>query len=125
MSKVLVNSLNIRADPSVNSNALDKYNTGDIIKSGDLIIINEGKHWLRYTGGSGNKRYVCAKDSNGSIFVEINKNLPVENRDNGGQSNPILMFMPEEKQVFKDFQNKVVFQTKTSENGVVVFWVLV
>ena len=86
MSKVLVNQLNIRSEPSANSSIMGKYNCGDIIKSGDLIIINEGKHWLRYTGGSGNKRYVCAKDSNGSIFVEINKNLPVENRDNSGQS---------------------------------------
>lgn len=87
MSKVLVNNLNIRAEPSVNSNALDKYNTGDIIQSGDLIIINEGRHWLRYTGSSGNKRYVCAIDSNGSKYVEINKNLPVENRDNRSQNN--------------------------------------
>ncbi len=87
MSRVLVNSLKIRTEPSINSQVLDKYNSGEVIKSGDQLIFNEGRYWLRYTGGSGNKRYVCAWDSDGSKFVEVPGNIPGPRPGNsqGGQ----------------------------------------
>ena len=75
MSKVLVNSLNVRVGPSTSTEKVAHYDAGQIINSGDLIIQNEGKYWLRYTGGSGNKRYVCMWD-NGNFYVDVPPHVP-------------------------------------------------
>jgi hypothetical protein len=70
MSRVLVNSLNVRTGPSTNTQKVAHYDAGQVIKSGDLIVQNEGRYWLRYTGGSGNKRFVCMWE-NGTYFVDV------------------------------------------------------
>ena len=75
MSRVLVNSLNVRAGPSTSTQKVAHYDAGQVINSGDLIIQNEGKYWLRYTGGSGNKRYVCMWD-NGNFYVDVPSHVP-------------------------------------------------
>lgn len=76
MSKVLVNGLRVRTSPSTNTEAVAHYDTGNIINSGDLLILNEGRIWLRYTGGSGNKRFVCYMDSNGSRYIDVPPHVP-------------------------------------------------
>ena len=47
-----------------------------MINSGNAIILNEGREWLRYKGSSGNQRYVCAKNNDGSKYVDYPPNLP-------------------------------------------------
>ena len=89
MSKVLVNNLNVRAGPSFNSEKLGTYNAGDIIKSGDLVFENEGCLWLRYTSGSGNKRYVCVCDKDGTKYVDIPDNIPRDRNFGGLCDKPI------------------------------------
>ena len=76
MSKVLVSHLNVRTGPSVGSQKVAYYDAGQIIKSGDLLIENEERIWLRYTGGSGNKRFICAINNDGSVFVEVPAHIP-------------------------------------------------
>ena len=76
MSRVLVNGLRVRTGPSTNTQAVAHYDTGNIIKSGNLLILNEGRYWLRYTGGSGNPRYVCAWNNDGSQYVDVHSNIP-------------------------------------------------
>ena len=71
MSRVLVNHLNVRTAPSTSAQKVAYYDEGQVINSGDQLIQNEGRTWLRYTGGSGNKRYVCVIDTNGSKYVEV------------------------------------------------------
>ena len=71
MSRVLVNDLKVKTNPSINAQSVATYNAGDVIKSGDLLIENEGRIWLRYTGASGNKRYVCVLDTNNAKYVEV------------------------------------------------------
>ena len=75
MSRVLVNHLNVRAGPSTNSQKVAYYDAGQTINSADLLIENEGRIWLRYTGGSGNKRYICAYEGD-SVFVDVPGNIP-------------------------------------------------
>ena len=75
MSRVLVNGLNVRAGPSTSSAKVAHYDSGNIINSGNLIVQNEGRYWLRYTGGSGNQRYVCMWE-NGTYFVNVPPNVP-------------------------------------------------
>lgn len=88
MSKVLVNNLNVREGPSTSSAKLAKYDAGEIINSGDLLIENEGRIWLRYIGGSGNKRYVCAINNDGSKYIDIQGNIPGPRSIGGGASQP-------------------------------------
>lgn len=76
MSKVLVNHLNVRTGPSTGAQKVAYYDAGQIINSGDLLVEGDGRIWLRYTGGSGNKRFVCYYDINGSIYVEVPGNIP-------------------------------------------------
>ena len=76
MSRVLVNGLRVRTGPSTNTQSVAKYDSGNEIKSGDLLIENEGRIWLRYTGGSGNKRYVCVWDTNNAKYVEVPLHIP-------------------------------------------------
>ena len=61
MATVLVDGLHVRTEPTVDSDVVAEYNTGDKILSVDLLIFNEGRYWLRYTGNSGNKRYCKTK----------------------------------------------------------------
>lgn len=71
MSRVLINHLNVRTEPSTSAQKVAYYDSGQVINSGDQLIQNEGRTWLRYTGGSGNKRYVCVIDTDGSKYVEV------------------------------------------------------
>ena len=77
MSRVLVNGLNVRAGPSIGSQSVAHYDAGQMINSGNAIILNEGRKWLRYTGSSGNQRYVCAINNDGSRYVDYPPNLPM------------------------------------------------
>lgn len=77
MPTVLINNLIIRTAPSTQAQKLpEQYNSGERILSGDLLIENEGRIWLRYTGKSGNKRYVCAYDDDGTVFVFVPAHIP-------------------------------------------------
>ena len=76
MSKVLVNKLIVRAAPSTTSEEIAQYNAGDIIHSGDSLIENEEGIWLRYTGQSGNKRYVMVYDKDNAQYVDVAPNIP-------------------------------------------------
>ena len=49
-SKVLVNSLDVKAEPSINMETITQYNVDMIINTGGLLIENKGRTWLRYTG---------------------------------------------------------------------------
>ena len=76
MSKVLVNNLIVRAAPSTTSEEIAQYNAGEIINSGDLLIENEEGIWLRYTGQSGNKRYVMAYNKDNTPYVDVASHIP-------------------------------------------------
>ena len=85
MSRVLVNGLNVRTGPSTSSQKVAHYDAGQTINSGDLLVQNEGRTWLRYTGASGNKRFVCAKDVDGSNFVAVDPRIlqPIPTSETG------------------------------------------
>ena len=76
MSNVLVNGLQEREGPSINSNVVAKYDEGDVINLGDLLIENEGRILLRYNGRSGNKRYICTVNIDDSHIINVDANVP-------------------------------------------------
>ena len=76
MSKVIANNVNVRDGPSTSANSVAKYSKGEIINSGNLLIENEGRIWLRYKGSSGNQRYICAINNNGEVYVDVASGIP-------------------------------------------------
>ena len=76
MSKVLINNLIVRAAPSTTSEEIALYNAGQIINSGEELIENEEGIWLRYTGQSGNKRYVMVYDKDNTQYVDVAPHFP-------------------------------------------------
>ena len=76
MARVLVNHLRVRTGPSVNSPEVAYYDAGQIIHSNLGLVKNEGRIWLKYMGGSGNERFICQRDINGDIFIDIGEELP-------------------------------------------------
>ena len=76
MSRVLVNHLNVRTGPSTSSEKVAYYDAGQIINSGEELIQSDGRIWLRYTGGSGNKRFVCAINNDGAQYVDVPGHIP-------------------------------------------------
>ena len=88
MSRVLVNGLNVRAGPSTSAAKVAHYDAGQMINSGDQLIENENRIWLRYTGGSGNKRFVCAINNDGSKYVEVAGHIPGPRGLGGGHPVP-------------------------------------
>ena len=69
MSTILADCLNVREEPSTNSKKISKYYKDQKILTGDLLIKNGNRLWLRYTGRSGYKRYVCVLDEDGSLYL--------------------------------------------------------
>ena len=78
MAKVLVNHLRVRTGPSVNTTEVAHYDAGQIINSVLGTVENEGRTWLKYRGGSGNIRYICQRDINGDIFIDIGPPPPTQ-----------------------------------------------
>ena len=115
MSRVLVNHLNVRAGPSTNSQKVAYYDAGQTINSADLLIENEGRIWLRYTGGSGNKRMKVALYllMFQGIFLDQDQMVDIL----------LLLLHQQVKQVFQVFQSNVNFQIVEYKIGVVVFYV--
>lgn len=89
MSRVLVNGLCVRAGPSTNTAKVAHYDAGDIINSGQQLIENEGRIWLKYLGGSGNYRYVCVINNDNAKYVNVPGHIPGPRTISGGGNIPI------------------------------------
>ena len=105
MSKIIASKLQIREGPSTNTKSVGEYNVGEVINSGMLLIENEGRIWLKYKGSSGNDRYVCAIDKDGSEFIKVASNVPGPrklggsgNRSSGGNSVTGVPGIPKQSQ---------------------------
>lgn len=84
MSRVLVNGLSVRAGPSTSSQKVAHYDKGDVINSGKSLVEGDGRIWLKYTGDSGNDRYVCAINNDNSLYVDVPANIPGPRKIGGG-----------------------------------------
>ena len=62
-------AVRVRASPSTSSETVATYQAGDSVVY-DSVVQNEGRTWISYIGGSGNRRYCCAVDSDGSVYIK-------------------------------------------------------
>lgn len=58
---VLVDALNVRTAPSVNSTVAATYKKGETIYNYNRVYEADGYRWIRYVGSSGNYRYVAVR----------------------------------------------------------------
>ena len=100
MSRVLVNNLCIRKGPSTNAEKIPNkyYNAGEIINSGEALIKNDDRTWLKYTSSTGEKRYICAIDKDGTKFIEVPINIQsTSNGETGVKDIPRQKHFPDER----------------------------
>ena len=63
-------NVKVRAGPSTSTESVALYNTGDTVRY-DRTVENEGRLWISYIGRSGNRRYCCARDINGAVYIDL------------------------------------------------------
>ena len=68
-AKFLTN-VNVRAGPTTGSSAVAMYHPGETVRF-DRVVNGDGRTWISYIGGSGNRRYCCAIDRNGEKYIDI------------------------------------------------------
>jgi N-acetylmuramoyl-L-alanine amidase CwlA len=66
-ARVLVDTLNVRTEPSKNAEVVARYSENDTF-SYDAYIDNDGIRWVSYIGGSGKRRYVARRELDNSMF---------------------------------------------------------
>ena len=67
-------NVKVRTGPSTSSSSVATYNAGETVRY-DNIVKNEGRTWITYIGGSGNRRYCCAIDTNGEQYIDLGNNV--------------------------------------------------
>ena len=60
----------VREGPSVTTKSVAQYYIGETVRY-DSIVNNEGRKWISYIGQSGNRRYCCAVDTDGSVDINL------------------------------------------------------
>lgn len=60
----------VREGPSVTTKSVAQYYIGETVRY-DSIVNNEGRKWISYIGRSGNRRYCCAVDTDGSVYINL------------------------------------------------------
>ena len=63
-------TVKVRTGPSTSTESVAKYSAGETVRY-DSTVENEGRLWISYIGRSGNRRYCCARDTNGEKYIEL------------------------------------------------------
>ena len=70
MLATFLTTVKVRAGPSTSTESVAVYKQGETVKY-DKTVENEGRLWISYVGGSGNRRYCCARDTNGEVYINL------------------------------------------------------
>ena len=70
MRATFLTAVKVRAGPSTSTAHVATYSAGETVNY-DKTVENEGRLWISYIGGSGNRRYCCARDTNGETYIEL------------------------------------------------------
>ena len=63
----------LKKGPSTSFESVALYESEDTVKY-DKTLENEGRLWISYISRSGNRRYCCARDINGEVYIDIGNN---------------------------------------------------
>lgn len=94
MQAKFLTTVNVRSNPSTSSEIVAKYEKGETVNY-DQTLKNEGRLWISYIANSGNRRYCCARDTSGEIYIDNvisnnsnnNNNPNVNNNSNNKKKN--------------------------------------
>ena len=70
MRAIFLTTVNVREGPSTSTKVVAKYNEKETVNY-DSTVENEGRLWISYIGRSGNRRYCCARDTNGQWYIQL------------------------------------------------------
>ena len=62
----------------MNTPEVAHYDKGDRINCVLGTVESEGRTWLKYRGGSGNERFICLRDTNGDIYIDLGSPQPTQ-----------------------------------------------
>ena len=82
MLATFLTTVKVRAGPSTSTESVAVYKQGETVKY-DKTVENEGRLWISYIGGSGNRRYCCARDVNGEVYIDLGNNGGYGGENNG------------------------------------------
>ena len=68
-AKFLTN-VKVRSGPGTSYSAVATYQKGETVTY-DKTVTGDSRTWISYIGGSGNRRYCCAIDKDGTYFVSV------------------------------------------------------
>ena len=70
MKARFLTTVKVRAGPSTSTEVVATYSAGETVNY-DKTVENEGRLWISYIGRSGNRRYCCARDTNGEKYIDL------------------------------------------------------
>ena len=68
-------TVRVRAQPSTSSETVATYSKGEKVTY-DQVVTGDSRTWISYIASSGNRRYCCAIDSDGSVYVSVDGTTP-------------------------------------------------
>lgn len=68
--KIIVDSLNVRSVPSTSGATVAKYTKNQTVTLDGYSKVADGYVWGRYTGGSGNLRYIAVRTTSGKEYAQ-------------------------------------------------------
>lgn len=68
--KVIVDNLNVRTAPTISSSTVAQYSKNETIVLDNYSKVADGYVWGRYTGNSGNQRYIAVRTTNGTVYAQ-------------------------------------------------------
>lgn len=66
---VVASALNVRSQPTINSNSVAVYYAGEPVTLDNWYTIADGYVWGKYTGKSGNIRYIAVQVDGGEVYL--------------------------------------------------------
>ena len=82
MRATFLTAVKVRAGPSTSTEVVATYSAGETVNY-DKTGENEGRLWISYIGRSGNRRYCCARDTNGEKYIDLGNNQLISGGNNG------------------------------------------
>lgn len=70
----VVSKLNVRSAPTVNSSSVAAYHRGETVRLDNWSTTADGYVWGRYTGASGNIRYIAVRTVGGEAYLSQSGN---------------------------------------------------
>jgi len=68
-------AVKVRSGPSTSSKQVALYQKGETVNY-DKLVKGDGRTWISYIGASGNRRYCCAIDKDGSHYISAGPTPP-------------------------------------------------